>query len=350
MKVGLIGCGDISGGHCRSYQAAGLDVAALCDLDRARAERRKKEFSFNNADIYTDYKELLERNDIRIVTVATPVAMHAPITIAALRAGKQVACEKPSTLSRAENKAIIAAEEETGNRVMFFSSRMRGGYTPLCRQYIADGKLGDLYRVDVRYWRRRGRPGLDCVVGAHWFLNKKLAGGGVVMDMGQYFMDQVLHLAGWPVITSVAAWTHRGFPSDLPTGVPFDVEEHCTIFARTEPGCLFTFDFAWIANHTPQRCVTLLGSRGGIRMSDDAPFTFFEEPHKWHWMNTTTEWQNKTKEQDVMYGLLAAAARGEDVCVGTTAREALAITELTDMTFLSAERGREVSRKELDTL
>jgi predicted dehydrogenase len=346
-RVGLIGCGDISAAHCRTYQALGFTVTAMCDTDRVRAEQRKAEFNFDQAEIYTNYQQLLARDDLDIVTVATPVALHAPITIAALRAGKQVACEKPSTLSRAENKAIVAAEEETGNHVIFFSARMRGGHTPMAKQYIDDGRLGELYRVDVRYFRRRGRPGLDVVTHAHWFLDKRLAGGGVVMDMGQYFMDQVLHLAGWPHITAVSAFTFRGFPHGLPADRIFDVEEHCTIFARTAGNCLFTFDFAWIAQHTPQRNVALLGTRGGIRMSDEVPFVFYEEPQPWRWMNTTTEWQNKANEQNGMYERLAAVARGEDVYVGTTAREALAITELTDMALLSAERGREVTPVDL---
>lgn len=346
-RIALIGCGDISAMHCRTFRAIGFDVVALCDVDAARAQARKEEFGFAHAEIYTDYRRAVERDDVQIVTVATPVALHAAMVIDALNAGKYVACEKPSALTRAENIRMIEAERRAGTRVIFLQSRMRGGYTPLAKSYVDDGKLGLLYRVDVRYWRRRGRPGLDCVVNAHWFLDKRLAGGGVVMDMGQYFMDQVLHLAGWPKIVSVSAFTFRGFPHDLPPGRVFDVEEHCSIFARAANGCLFTFDLAWFAHHTPQRSVTLLGKEGGIRMSDEAPFTFFHEPQKWHWMNTTTEWQNKSNEQENIYRALAAAACGEDVYVGTTATEALAITELTEMALLSAERGRDVTPDDL---
>ena len=168
------------------------------------------------------------------------------------------------------------------------------------------------------------------------------------MDMGQYFMDMVMHLTGWPKIVAVSASTFKHFPHDLPDEVVFNVEEHCTILARAENGCTFTFDFAWMAHHEPQNNTMLLGTEGGIRMGDGTPFVYYNEPQPWHWMNQTTEWKNKVRQQEVIYEKLAAIDRGEDVYVGTSAEEALAITELTDMAFISAGQGREVSRAELE--
>lgn len=347
LNVGLVGCGDISRSHLESYKHTGLNVVALCDLDKARAEKRQKEFGLENAELLADYKQLVKRADIDLVTVATPVALHAPITIAALEAGKHVACEKPSTLDINENKAIIAASEKAGRKVIFFSSRMRWGAAAMARQYIADGEVGDIYRVDVTHYRSRGRPGVDIIKDARWFANKKLAGGGMLMDMGQYFMDMVLNLVGWPAISAVSATTWKGFPHDLPANAVYDVEEHATIFARSAK-MTFTFDFANISNHKPVRRITILGTRGGILMDDDSYFTYFaEKGGPWRQLAHKTDWRDNTSGNDHAYADLVQAIQGRDPGIGTTPREALAITELTQMAYRSAAEQREVRREEI---
>ncbi len=346
VNVGLIGCGDISREHLKTYQTLGMNVVALCDISRERAEKRKKEYNLDKTEVLTDHHELLKRSDIELVTVATPVAFHAPITIAALQAGKHVACEKPSTLDVEENKQIITAADKAAKHVIFFSSRMRWGSAALARQYIKDGDVGDIYRVDVTHYRSRGRPGVDIIKDARWFANKKLAGGGMLMDMGQYFMDLVLNLTGWPPITTVSATTFQGFPHDVPAGTVYDVEEHATIFARSAK-TTYTFDFANISNHKPVRRITILGTKGGILMDDENYFTYFaEKGGPWRQMAHTSTWRDGTAGSDHAYTALNQAIRGNDPGCGTTPREALAINALTQMAYRSAEQGREIRREE----
>jgi predicted dehydrogenase len=346
INVGLIGCGGISTEHLKTYQSLGLNCLALCDVSRERAETRKKEFNLESAEIYSDYRELLARREIELVTIATPVAMHAPLTVAALEAGKHVACEKPSTLDVAENKQIIVAADKAGRKVIFLSARMRWGAAILAREYIQRGDVGEIYRVDVQHYRSRGRPGVDIAKDARWFMSKKLSGGGMLMDMGQYFMDMVLHLAGWPVISCVSATTYKGFPHDLPPDAVYDVEEHATIFARSVK-TTFTFDFANICNHKPVRRITILGTRGGIVMDDANYFTYYaEKGGPWRQMAHTTDWRDGTHGNDHAYAGLCQAIQGDDPGIGTTPREALAINELTQMAYRSATEGREIRREE----
>ncbi len=348
VRAGLIGCGDISPSHLRTYAACGIELAALCDVDRGRAEGRREEFAAPDTPVFTDHRELLELPGVDFVTVATPVAYHVPITVDALRAGKHVACEKPSALSVEENERVVEEARRADRKVIFFSSRMRWGMASVARDYIEAGKLGEVYRVDVQYYRRRGRPGLDCVVDAHWFLDSDLAGAGIVMDMGQYFMDMVLNLTGWPQLTSASAVTFRGHEHDLPPGVKFDVEEHCAFLARTAGALCYTFDLAWVAHHPGKRCVTILGTEGGIRMGDGEPFAFYHnEGGPFRWMNTTTAWQDKTGGNEHVYRDFVRAVRGDDPGVGTTPEQALALTELTQMVLRSAREGRELTRAEL---
>ena len=125
------------------------------------------------------------------------------------------------------------------------------------------------------------------------------------------------------------------------------MEEHATILARAGK-TTFTFDLANISHHKPVRRVTLLGTRGGILMEDDA-FTFFtEKGGPWRQMAHTTGWRDGTSGNDHAYADLVQAIQGKDPGIGTTPREALAITELTQMAYRSAAEGREVRPADLD--
>lgn len=351
VRVGLIGCGDISPTHLRTYKAEGLQLVAICDQDRARAERRHAEYGDPAVAIYTDHTALLARDDIELITVATPVAAHAPLTMAALASGRHVACEKPSALSLAENIAIRDAARAAQREVVFFSARQRYGIAELAQQFMP--QVGQTYRMDVRMARRRGRPGVDIIQDARWFVDHQRAGGGVVMDMGQYFMDCMLNLAGWPDITAVSAASFRGFPHQLPQGTTFDVEEQMTILARSANGCVFTFDLSWIGHQQSCMQASVRGVDGGIALDWQAgergqPFTFFRDgATPWQWLDTTTSWKDKASGNDRVYRDLCRKIRGEDVAIGTTPDQAIAITRLTLMAQRSAELGREVGADEV---
>ncbi len=351
LRGAIIGMGDIAAAHFASFRVCGFTLAAVCDLDRGLAERKAKAHGHAEVPVYTDVRELLARPDIDFVTVATPVSAHAPLTLQALAAGKHVACEKPSALTIEENVAIRDAAAAAKRTVFFFSSRNRAGMaipaTRLCRR----GDLGRIYRVDVHLARRRGRPGVDIIQHARWFVDRRRAGGGVIMDMGQYFMDLAFHLTAWPRIATVSAVGFRGFPHQLPAGTAFDVEESCAIFARAEDGCCFTFDFSWIGHQKPRNEVILRGTTGGLRIDSEnkeRPFEFFadgDEP--WHWMSTTTDWRDNRDGTDHAYADFARAIRGEAVEAGTTPDQAIAITRFTLLALRSAELGREVRAEEV---
>lgn len=351
IRLAIIGCGDISASHFASCKVAGVEVVAVCDLDQALATRKAAEHGFPNATVFTDHRKLLERSDIDVVTVATPVAAHAPLTIAALKAGKHVMCEKPSALSLAENVAIRDAARAANRHVVFFSARMRYGFPRLAQAAIARGELGKIYRVDAQMARRRGRPGVDIIQHARWFTEHRLAGGGVIMDMGQYYMDRVFSLLGWPEIEAVSATSFRGHAHALPPGSVFDTEEQCSILARAAGGCTFTFDFSWIGHQKMRDEVTILGTQAGIRIDGhdkERPYTLLKDGESpWQWLTTSTDWRDSRSGNDHMYDEFAHVVRGEKLDIGTTPEQAIAITRVTLMAQRSAELGREVRADEV---
>ena len=96
LNVGVVGCGGIANNkHLPAMKRVGkINIVAFCDLIEERAAKAKEDFGTSDARIYTDYQELI-KEDLDAVYVLTPNSSHAPIAIAAMKAGKHVMCEKP---------------------------------------------------------------------------------------------------------------------------------------------------------------------------------------------------------------------------------------------------------------
>ncbi len=147
--VGSIGLGGQGTGIARRASSYG-DVVAVCDVQRQHAERAKAKH-FAKADIYEDYRKLLDRKDIEAVTIGTPDHWHTEIALAALDAGKHVYCEKPMTLTIDEGKQLVAMVKKTG-RVLQVGTQQRGDQPALFGRAVAtvrSGQLGKIKKVTV---------------------------------------------------------------------------------------------------------------------------------------------------------------------------------------------------------
>jgi predicted dehydrogenase len=157
--VGAIGTGGQGSGIARRASKYG-DVVAVCDVQRQHAERIKNEH-FKDAEIFEDYRKLLDRNDIECVTIGTPDHWHTAIALAALDAGKHVYCEKPLTLTIDEGKKLVAAVKKTG-KVMQVGTQQRGDQYELFGRAVAtarSGRLGKLHTITVNLPLSTGEGG-----------------------------------------------------------------------------------------------------------------------------------------------------------------------------------------------
>ncbi|MFY8202580.1 MAG: Gfo/Idh/MocA family protein, partial [Pirellula staleyi] len=110
FTIGCIGVGSMGTGDAHAHARFG-DIVAVCDVDASRAEKAKNDDKLGKgkAEAFTDYRKLLDRKDINVVSVVTPDHWHTKIAIEALQAGKHVFCQKPLTLTLEENLRIRAA-------------------------------------------------------------------------------------------------------------------------------------------------------------------------------------------------------------------------------------------------
>ena len=116
--IGGIGLGGMGSGDCRDHSNFG-DIVAVADVDRNHAARAREDerIGKGKADVYTDYRQLLDRKDIDVVSIATPDHWHVKIAVEALMAGKHVFCQKPLTLTLEENQLIRSACEKHDRKV-----------------------------------------------------------------------------------------------------------------------------------------------------------------------------------------------------------------------------------------
>ena len=163
IRVGIIGGGWPGQAHAKGYAAAGgFKIAAIADLIPSRREKFLSEHP--SAKQFADAGELLAEKDIDAVSVCLPNHLHAPITIAALKAGKHVLCEKPPALNATEAKKIESAATKANKIVMYSVQRRFGGAEQAARQAIDKGYAGEVYHARGTWMRTRGIP-----IGTGWF-------------------------------------------------------------------------------------------------------------------------------------------------------------------------------------
>ena len=124
------------------------DIVAICDVDRQIADKAKAQFG-GQADICEDYRELIARSDIDVVTIGTPDHWHAQMLIDACQAGKDVYCEKPLTLTVAEGQRIIDVVRETKRIVQVGTWQRSDSRFRLACELVRSGRIGRLQKVTV---------------------------------------------------------------------------------------------------------------------------------------------------------------------------------------------------------
>jgi predicted dehydrogenase len=150
ITIGCIGVGNMGSSDLKAFKGnAGAQVVAVCEVDAQRLEEARKLAGIEEKSGYRDFRELLARADIDAVTVVTPDHWHVPISIAAVRAGKDVYCEKPLTLTILEGRELVREVRRYG-RVLQTGSQQRSSddFRRAC-ELVRNGYIGDVKTVTV---------------------------------------------------------------------------------------------------------------------------------------------------------------------------------------------------------
>lgn len=255
VRFGLIGCGRVSPRHVQSVQELpDTRLVAVTDVIEPRAQRYARE---TGAVAYTDYRRMLERTDIDVVTICTPSGLHASMAIDALEAGKHVLCEKPMALSLADADRMIAAARATGRKLCIV---LQNRYNPPMqdlRHTLDTGKLGRLLlgNATVRWFR----PQEYYEDGWHGTLAMD---GGAIMNQSIHHVDALQWLMGDPL--SVFAYTgtlaHR-----------MEAEDAGVAAIRFKNGALGSVEGSTLTYpENLEGSVAVFGERGSIKIGGTA--------------------------------------------------------------------------------
>ena len=285
-RVGLIGNGGIcKGAHLEEYLADDrIEVVALCDIIEERAQFLKDNY-FPDADVYTDYKELLKDETIDSVDICTPNYLHSIIAVAAFEAGKHVFCEKPDAVNVEEVLKMKAAADKAGKTLMVMRNNRFVDASKYAKKYIEAGKMGEIYCGRCGWQRRRGIPGKG-----GWFTTKEQSGGGPLIDLGVHLIDLSIWLMGNPTPVAVSGNTYCKFADndssdsvnsdfgDKMENGTFDVEDLAMGMIRFDNGAVLQIEFSWASNiKTEQRFVELRGTKSGLSWVNGVLEMFTEE-------------------------------------------------------------------------
>ncbi len=261
LRAGVIGLG-MGRNHIDGYRShAAVEVAAIADTDAGRLAAVGGETGI--AGRYTCAIEMLRREKLDVVSIVTPNTFHKPLTLAALKAGCHVLCEKPMAMNALEAKEMLTASRRAKKRLMInFSYRFSDQSWALKKQ-VESGILGDIYFGRTSWHRRRGIPGFG-----GWFGTKALSGGGPLIDLGVHRLDLALWLMGYPRPAWVLGRTSNrlGSARAAQEGKLFDVEDLAVGMITFKNGAALEVEASWAANIGEAELMEtrLFGTEGGL--------------------------------------------------------------------------------------
>lgn len=269
VKVGVIGLGWPGNEQLKGFTACPqAEVVALCDLDEKLLARRASEYGVSKT--FTDYREMLALGDLDAVSICVPNHLHKPMALDALAAGKHVLCEKPPALNAREAQEMAQAARKARRILMYALVQRFGPEAQMLRGFIERGRLGEIYFGRTAYLRRRGIP-----VGKEgWFIDKKRAGGGSLIDIGVHCLDRAWWLMGSPKPVAVVGSTYAKFGHTVPRRYPYTVEDAAFGFIKFANGASLIVEAAWAYNLPAKAHTELAGTKGGATLN---PLTIYTE-------------------------------------------------------------------------
>lgn len=254
LRIAVVGTGAIAQmAHLPVLsKMRGVTVAALCDIDRAKA--RSLADRFDVPDVYVDLEDLFDAGDLDAIVISTPSHLHQPYALEAIAAGVDVLSERPLALTTRGVQAVLDAAHAAGRKVVVGNNaRFRSDVQALDR-FLRGGELGTLTGFRAGAYHQHGSV-------AGWRLSRAESGGGALFDLGLSLVDLALWLADYPSPRRV--WAHVDRPRGLNS-----VEDAALLTLECANGMACTFDLSWsYVGDTDRWWFESICSRGSARLA-----------------------------------------------------------------------------------
>ncbi|MEH7239070.1 Gfo/Idh/MocA family protein [Bacillus sp. JJ1562] len=260
VKIAVIGCGSIAQHrHLPEYAMNdNVEIVAVCDIVEERVNKVASEYGVK---AYTSYEELLANTEVEAVSVCTPNYLHAPISIAALEAGKHVLCEKPMATSKEEALNMIEAAKKSNKKLMIGHNQRFVASHQKARQMIEDGVLGKIYSFRTAFGHG-GPEGWSVDGKESWFFKKNEAFIGAMGDLGVHKTDLLRFLLGEEFV-EVGAFIETSAKENA------DVDDSAVCILRTESGIIGTLAASWSYVSKEDNSTIIYGEKAILRLEDD---------------------------------------------------------------------------------
>lgn len=348
LRIGIIGTGGISHVHMRGYQAQKdrVELVACCDLDEDKVKAYAESYGFQRW--YTDLHEMMGKEELDCVSVCTWNAAHKEATIAALKGGANVICEKPMAMNAKEAQEMIDVSNETGKLLQIGFVRRFGDDAKTVVNLKKAGLLGDIYYAKASYLRRDGCPG-------GWFADKAYSGGGPLIDLGVHVIDLARYLSGGPKPVRVFGVTYDHIGSDRAANAETDwvrsgsksrfeknVEDMAAAMICFDNGLTIQLETSFNLNCEGNTTnVQVFGTKGGASLNGNVEFYTAQAGM---YVNSKAQGDTSFKFNEAFIAEIKGfldAAEGKAPCVASK-EDGLAVMKILDAVYESARTGKMV--------
>ena len=270
FNIGIIGCGKIAQvRHIPEY--AGHPQARLAGFYDLNQERTRELAEKWGGKAYSSWEEMLADPGIDAVSVCVANNAHAQLSIAALRAGKHVLCEKPMATTLADCEAMVAAARESGKFLMIGQNQRLTKAHQKARELVENGTLGKILTFRTTFGH--GGPETWSVDPGKntWFFDKSKAAMGAMADLGIHKTDLIQYLLGQTVVETTAKVTtldKRGADGQL-----IGVDDNAICIYRMSGGAMGTMTASWTFYGAEDNSTVLYGTKGILRIYDDPAYS-----------------------------------------------------------------------------
>jgi predicted dehydrogenase len=343
FNVAVFGAGAIGLNHLASFaEHPAAHVVALAEVSPQRG--REAADKFGVPELVTDYRILLARDDIDVVSIALPNYLHAAVALDALKAGKHVMLDKPMATNARDAARLVA---EAKKRSVLFMVGQNNRFSPevqTLKQLVGKGALGDVYHAKTAWTRRNGIPRIGS-----WFTQTKFAGGGSTYDIGVHALDRCLYLMGEFDAVAVSGQTYSKFGprglgegswgrSEIDPRKPFDVDDMSLALIKLRSGRTVLLETSWAAHQASNdfNGTQLFGTEAGALFP---PLQLFHQTRQGYCtesVNVSTPLVNANRMVHFIDCLLGKAEPF------VKPEESLAVQKILDAIYASAKSGKEI--------
>jgi predicted dehydrogenase len=273
IRIGIVGTGGMAQAHAQAYQKIrGCRLAAACDIVPKRARDFAKKYGI--ADVYTDVEEMLAGTPVDAISVVTSDDAHCPVSLAAIRRGVHVLCEKPLAVDYPEARKMAAAAKRKGVINMVNLSYRSSAAIHKAHDLVASGAIGRVMHMEASYlqswlvsklwgdWRKG--------TGWLWRLSKANGGLGTLGDIGVHLFDFATYGAGDIAKVDCRLKNFPKAKGDMVKGYKLDANDSVVATVELTDGAIGTISTTrWATGHANSLVLRIFGDKGGIEVDLD---------------------------------------------------------------------------------